>query len=105
MPKRVPQFRPTLDGGRPTGPARRDPTLTVLYGRSTWKKFRKHIRALRVLCEHCKAAGRIEPGQDVHHIQDPRDAPELTYSEENVILLCHACHSRETARSGKRIGK
>ena len=98
MPRRIPTYRPQ----RPPGPDRhrlynrqgRDPELLELYSRWPWRQFRTYIRSSRILCERCKAEGKVVEGIHVHHKVDPRKRPDLTYDEGNVELLCHSCHSR-----------
>ncbi len=102
--RRVPTFRPkpvgrpfTVDRHRDYNRNRRDDDLLKLYSAAPWRKFRALIRAERVLCEQCQAAGLTVLGHHVHHKIDPRDNPELTYDPGNVVLLCHGCHSRHHA--------
>jgi 5-methylcytosine-specific restriction endonuclease McrA len=101
VPKRVPTFRnralPGTSRHRDYNRNRRDPALLDLYGRAPWKRFREWVRRTRVLCERCRAEGRLVEGTEVHHKVDPRDDTSLTYAPENVELLCVSCHSRITA--------
>jgi 5-methylcytosine-specific restriction endonuclease McrA len=60
------------------------------------------IRAERILCERCKAEGRTTVGEQVHHKISPRVNMDLAFEPTNVELLCHSCHSRETASQTKR---
>lgn len=63
------------------------------YGTS-WDKFRAIILVERGICEEC----RKKPAIDVHHIIPVRDGGEDT--RENVLALCHKCHSTITAHGG-----
>ena len=80
----------------------RDQTLLKFYSSAPWKRFRAMIRQTRVLCEHCSTQGRTTVGTHVHHKQDPRDAPDLALSAENVTLLCLACHNAVHGQQGRR---
>ena len=107
MPKRIPTWRPPWLG--PPGDRHqqynrqgRDREMAKLYGSARWQKFRALIKAERVLCERCKARGLVVIGEMVHHLVDPRDAPELAFDPGNVELLCRSCHSRH---HGERQGE
>jgi hypothetical protein len=94
-------FRPHGQGDRHKEYNRfgRDKALLALYSGAPWRKFRAWIKAERILCEACRGKGLTVPGEHVHHIRDPRDAPELVYEQSNVVLLCLSCHSaRHAAR-------
>jgi 5-methylcytosine-specific restriction protein A len=108
MPRRVPTYRPPSLGPAQTDRHReynrfgRDPFLLELYSTGRWKKFRAWIRTSRILCERCKAEGRTTAGEQVHHKISPRVDMSLAFEPTNCELLCHACHSRETASGTKR---
>jgi 5-methylcytosine-specific restriction enzyme A len=103
MPMKVPTFRPRALPGAATSRHRdynrssRDPEQAKFYGSARWKRFRAYIKAQRVLCERCRAEGRITPGVEVHHLIDFRQRPDLALDPANVKLWCVSCHSRETA--------
>ena len=111
MPKKVPTYRPPgqpapvqakRDADRAYNRSRRDPTLASLYSSVRWQKFRAWVRAERVLCERCRAAGRTTVGTHVHHLVDPRDDPALALDPDNVQLLCLPCHNRTHGEQGRR---
>jgi 5-methylcytosine-specific restriction enzyme A len=108
MPRKVPSFRPRALPGtsrhRDYNRHRRDPALLSLYGRAPWKRFREWVRRTRVLCERCRAEGRLVEGTEVHHEVDPRDRPDLIYDPANVTLCCKSCHSRITASKDHKPG-
>lgn len=61
------------------------------YG-ARWRRFRMMVLRDRPVCEDCGTA----PSKDLHHVQKRADAgPDC---EDNVLALCHSCHSRRTAR-------
>ena len=77
----------------------RDPASNKRYGRS-WKRIRdRYIRA-HPLCEECKKQGRLTPAEEVHHVLPLSHGGKN--AEENLMSLCHSCHSRITAEMGDR---
>ena len=73
------------------------------YKTAGWKKTRKAYASSKGgLCERCLKAGRITPGEIVHHtihltpenINDER----VTLDWNNLELLCRDCHGKEHAR-------
>ncbi|MDO5090138.1 MAG: HNH endonuclease signature motif containing protein [Cardiobacteriaceae bacterium] len=71
-----PKWRPLkLDGGK-------------------WRKLRKHKLALNPLCEACHAWGDIVPATDVDHIDNDATNNRM----DNLMSLCHSCHSKKTAQ-------
>lgn len=98
MPFKVQYHRPAakVQAARPRS------GLLKLYSTAPWRRFRADIRAARVLCEPCRAKGRTVEGTTVHHKIDPRDRPDLTFSPENVQLVCPACHNAAHGEKGKR---
>jgi 5-methylcytosine-specific restriction protein A len=80
----------------------RDQKLLALYSGMPWKRFRAMIRNERVLCEQCKAEGRVTVGTTVHHQVDPRIDPDRMLDETNVVLLCRGCHNAIHAQDRRR---
>ena len=48
------------------------------------------------LCEDCRAAGRAQVAEEVHHIVPLRDGG--THEWSNLMALCKTHHSRRTQR-------
>lgn len=76
------------------------------YG-SAWRKLRVEVLRSEPLCRECAKQGRAVQATDVDHIV-PR-ALGGSDDRANLQPLCHACHSRKTARqdggmSGRRVG-
>lgn len=67
-----------------------------LYQSAEWRKLSKRLLQERKYCEFCG-----EYATDVHHIRPAADYPELALDESNLIVLCKACHARETERERK----
>jgi len=66
---------------------------THLYQTSKWKELRARIISkYNGMCVYCG-----KPANEVHHVVPPKGVEELFYLESNLVLLCKACHSRETA--------
>lgn len=63
-----------------------------------WEQFRARYLREHPLCEDCLAAHCMTPAAEVHHIRKLRDYPQLKYAEDNLMALCHRCHSKRTAR-------
>ena len=67
------------------------------YG-GRWQRLRVAFLDQYPLCAHCLQVGRVEPATDVHHITPRRDGGSDRY--DNLLALCHACHSKVTAAGG-----
>jgi 5-methylcytosine-specific restriction protein A len=100
MPSRPKTFRPShlstpAQTQRAYNRFARDKTLSAIYWTQRWKDYRARIRRERILCERCKAQTppRYTPGQLVHHKIDPRDDPDKTFDDDNVVLVCRRCHN------------
>jgi 5-methylcytosine-specific restriction protein A len=63
------------------------------YGEG-WRRVRGAYLKRHPLCEHCTAAGRVEPATEVDHIVALRDGG--THAWANLRPLCKPCHSRRT---------
>ncbi|MEA4919370.1 MAG: HNH endonuclease signature motif containing protein [Clostridiaceae bacterium] len=65
-----------------------------------WEAFRTQYLKRHPICEDCL---RAKPAQyvtatEVHHVKKLRDYSQLKYAEDNLMALCHDCHSKRTAR-------
>lgn len=72
-----------------------------------WRKLRRIVLSRRPLCSdpfHIhKSSGEVVMATDVHHVVPLSSAAstrELN-REENLMPLCHSCHSRITAGGGQ----
>lgn len=73
------------------------------YG-ARWQRLRKMYLAAHPICVDPDSVhpGQVIPATDPHHIIPRREGgPD---SEENLMALCHSCHSRLEAREGHRWG-
>lgn len=66
------------------------------YQSAEWKSLSRRLLNERKYCEFCG-----EYATDVHHIRPVADYPELALDENNLVVLCKACHARETERERK----
>ena len=77
----------------------RDRSGPVVYDKARWKRFRLYVLKLNVrdnsgLCQHCNR----NLADQVHHVQDVQDAPQLAFVAANCLAWCRPCHSAETSR-------
>jgi 5-methylcytosine-specific restriction endonuclease McrA len=75
------------------------------YSTTRWRNYRKWYLADHPLCEECLKYGRDEGATDIDHVV-PVNGPDdpSFWDEENHTALCHACHSRKTAREDGGFG-
>jgi 5-methylcytosine-specific restriction endonuclease McrA len=82
-----------------------------IYDTSRW---RYQLRPMKLrndpYCESgviCDAdnIGRRAQATEVHHIQSTEEFPALAFVYENLMSICKACHSHETARSTQDFAK
>lgn len=88
------------------------------YDSAAWKHKRLQILTRdRYECQDCRkrlsaavAAGEILNGKDrmirraeeVHHIQELKEHPELALSDDNLVSLCIPCHNLRHGRAPKK---
>lgn len=75
------------------------PQMKKIYNSTRWQNCREYIfNKYFGLCADCGS-----PGLEVHHIKHLTltniDDPNIVYGEDNLVLLCRACHFK---RHGKR---
>lgn len=80
----------------------RDPAAKKRYGRA-WKRIRDRYINAHPLCEQCKKNGTLTLAEEVHHIKPLSQGG--SNADDNLISLCKSCHSKITAREGRRWGK
>jgi len=61
-----------------------------------WRDVRAAYLASHPLCVDCLKRGRPVAATEVHHIV--RLSKGGDHGENNLIALCHGCHSRRTRR-------
>ena len=70
------------------------------YKSKAWQACRNaYVHQARGLCEPCLMAGRVTPGEIVHHkihlTPDNIHQPEVTMDFSNLELVCRECHAKE----------
>lgn len=61
-----------------------------------WHKVRQMHLNEYPLCHDCESLGLVTAGTEVHHIKALNDGG--TNDDDNLMSLCHECHSRRTAK-------
>lgn len=88
--------------------------VKAFYNSAAWKHKRmKILERDHYECQDCrkrleKAAGngiklegrdrKIWPAEEVHHIKELREYPELALADDNLISLCARCHNLRHGR-------
>jgi 5-methylcytosine-specific restriction enzyme A len=102
MPKRISYYRPTHLA--PADPAYRRLAARVeanrFYSSTRWRSLRKAFLAEHPLCEDCRAAGRVTPAIDVHHVLDRKPNPDKAFDWDNLQALCRECHNAKRRTGG-----
>ncbi|OWB24491.1 HNH endonuclease, partial [Xanthomonas oryzae] len=65
-----------------------------------WRQLRAAHLAAEPLCRQCARGGRVVAASDVDHI----DGDDSNNAPDNLQSLCHACHSRKTAKENGGFG-
>ena len=70
------------------------------YNSTAWRKCQKsYLSSVDGLCERCKAQGKVQPADIVHHKtyitpENINDA-NITLNWDNLEALCQDCHNKE----------
>ena len=91
-----------------------DKEAKSFYNSASWKRKRMEIlerdkhecqdcrkRLKDAVKNHVQLQGRnrnIWPAEEVHHIQELKDHPELGLTDDNLISLCTQCHNLRHGR-------
>lgn len=68
-----------------------------IYNSKKWKDIR--VKALvrdEMMCCECKRNGIDTLGEEVDHVKELQDYPELAFELDNLEYLCKPCHSKKT---------
>ena len=77
---------------------RNTPFAHKFYKSKAWQSTRSYVwdRA-HGMCERCMESGEVKPADVVHHkiplSPDNMDDPNVTLNSDNLIALCHDCHT------------
>ena len=75
-----------------------------LYDSIVWKRLRRMKLNLNPVCELCLKANRFVTASHVDHIESIESGGE-PLSMDNLMSLCHPCHSRKTVLRDGGLGK
>lgn len=84
---------------------RNTPFATKFYHSRSWQNTRAFVwdRA-HGMCERCLEAGETKPADVVHHkiplSPTNMDDPTISLNPENLIALCHDCHTEVHKKLG-----
>ena len=68
----------------------------AFYSSTEWKRKRAAILARdNYQCQICRRYGKLKQATEVHHKKHLDAFPELSLDNDNLISLCHACHSKQ----------
>lgn len=70
------------------------------YCSREWRMLRAFKLHINPLCEICLKKNILKPAEEVHHIVDIKDEPELALVMSNLQSLCKKCHSKITYSEG-----
>lgn len=70
----------------------------ALYNTHRWRVLRANVVRKYGQCAVCGSTDNLT----VHHITPPRGDGELFFDDGNLIVLCKACHDRQTAQEHRR---
>ena len=76
------------------------------YTSAKWKTTRNRVlRRDRYQCRICRRYGRNREALEVHHIQPVEIRPDLAFSMDNLVSLCHACHNKQHPEKARNLGR
>lgn len=104
MPSRPPQHRPSWWKPYKEEAAqvqRRQARRALATNSARWRKIRAAHLSGEPLCRECASRGLVVAATDVDHM----DGDDSNNAPENLQSLCHACHSRKTARENGGFGR
>lgn len=72
----------------------REDKLKKFYDCSKWRKLRqKAMKRDNYECQMCKKQGKYHKVNNVHHIKEVKDRPDLALTIDNLICLCIDHHN------------
>ena len=86
----------------------REDNLKKFYDCSKWRKLRqKAMKRDNYECQMCKQQGKYHKVNNVHHIKEVKDRPDLALTIDNLICLCidhhNEVHERYVDGQNKKI--
>lgn len=68
--------------------------LKKFYDSALWKHKRNEIRQRdNYECQECKRKGKYSRAQNVHHLKEVKDRPDLALTDDNLECVCIRCHN------------
>ncbi|WLR44470.1 HNH endonuclease signature motif containing protein (plasmid) [Bacillus carboniphilus] len=68
--------------------------LMKFYKSREWMKLRLvALRRDNYECQMCKDEGRYHKAENVHHVKEVKDRPDLALDIDNLLCLCIKCHN------------
>jgi 5-methylcytosine-specific restriction protein A len=107
MPRRIPVHRPAASSGDSAikvaacnGYENTDSRMADrrFYASKRWMAVRDLVLASEPLCRVCRSEGRITAANQVHHILERKDRPDLAVDTANLEPLCLPCHNGKRKR-------
>lgn len=81
-------------------------TGNSFYKSKDWERIRASVLIRdKYMCQGCKAAGKMENAQCVHHIFPLQIYPEYAKERWNLISLCNKCHEEMHNRFTDELSK
>lgn len=76
-----------------------------MYSRAPWPSFRETLKKHNPICQRIGDRGQCHnPATLVHHLQSPRDRPDLFVVPANCVALCAHCHPTSEGTPHWRVG-
>ncbi|MFC0525788.1 HNH endonuclease signature motif containing protein [Pontibacillus salicampi] len=73
--------------------------LVKFYQCLEWRELRLFVlKRDNYECQTCMRKGKVGPGQNVHHIKEVKQYPELALVKSNCEAICIPCHNEEHDR-------
>ncbi|WBX80132.1 HNH endonuclease signature motif containing protein [Virgibacillus salarius] len=80
--------------------------LVKFYQSKEWRTLRlEALKRDNYECQECKRQGGVSLAQNVHHIKEVKQFPELALVLDNLESICIPCHNHEHKRLEKYIRK
>lgn len=80
--------------------------LIKFYKSKAWRQLRlEALERDNYECQSCKRKGKYSRAQNVHHLKEVKEFPELALVLENLECVCVPCHNHEHKRLEKYIRK
>nr|WP_259544984.1 HNH endonuclease signature motif containing protein [Heyndrickxia oleronia] len=84
----------------------REDKLVKFYQSREWRELRLvALERDNYECQSCKRRGKYSKAQNVHHIKEVKEYPELALELDNLESICIRCHNLEHKRLEKYVKK